>query len=298
MLRLERGVRVRRPARTRWARKSAIQSRAAVLGVGTPEAAVVGVVALTVFGPKGLAEVARNVGRTVRAFQPTIRELQRVSRDFRDTLEQELEPDNEAFSDNVSSLRSSASRADRDGSGVDESMRRKSEELAWEHSDGRLSSVDAVEQSVQSSGKGKDAVAAATAGAGAAAASSDDVEEEGVTEAMKRQPEKAAWDASEERAVTPQVSAEASSGDSESEGESDEFGVPPLASGPDERLTRPPPSEEEVLQQNAPSSSLPDLAELDRLEQYKEGNFEETTAASNQIDVRTSTGSENGGIGT
>jgi antirestriction protein len=63
-------------------------------------------------------------------------------------------------------------------------------------------------------------------------------------------------------------------------------------------LTRPPPSEEEVLQQNAPSSSLPDLAELDRLEQYKEGNFEETTAASNQIDVTTSTGSENGGIGT
>ncbi|KQK18241.1 hypothetical protein BRADI_1g39520v3 [Brachypodium distachyon] len=63
---------------------------ASLFGVGAPEALVIGVVALLVFGPKGLAEVARNLGKTLRAFQPTIRELQDVSRDFRSTLEREI----------------------------------------------------------------------------------------------------------------------------------------------------------------------------------------------------------------
>ncbi|GJN27793.1 hypothetical protein PR202_gb15844 [Eleusine coracana subsp. coracana] len=63
---------------------------ASLFGVGAPEALVIGVVALLVFGPKGLAEVARNFGKTLRAFQPTIRELQDVSREFRSTLEREI----------------------------------------------------------------------------------------------------------------------------------------------------------------------------------------------------------------
>eukprot|EP00271_Cylindrocystis_brebissonii_P004363 TRINITY_DN16011_c0_g1_i1.p1 TRINITY_DN16011_c0_g1~~TRINITY_DN16011_c0_g1_i1.p1 ORF type:complete len:354 (+),score=59.69 TRINITY_DN16011_c0_g1_i1:209-1270(+) len=63
---------------------------ASILGVGAPEALVIAVVALLVFGPKGLAEVARNLGKTLRTFQPTIRELQSVSREFRNTLEQEI----------------------------------------------------------------------------------------------------------------------------------------------------------------------------------------------------------------
>ncbi|KAL3682013.1 hypothetical protein R1sor_000035 [Riccia sorocarpa] len=46
------------------------------LGVGAPEALVIAVVALLVFGPKGLAEVARTLGRSLKAFQPTIQELQ------------------------------------------------------------------------------------------------------------------------------------------------------------------------------------------------------------------------------
>ncbi|XP_073018563.1 sec-independent protein translocase protein TATB, chloroplastic-like [Primulina eburnea] len=71
---------------------------ASLFGVGAPEALVIGVVALLVFGPKGLAEVARNLGKTLRAFQPTIRELQDVSREFKSTLEREIgldEPDNQ-----------------------------------------------------------------------------------------------------------------------------------------------------------------------------------------------------------
>ncbi|EYU25116.1 hypothetical protein ABFS82_06G031800 [Erythranthe guttata] len=63
---------------------------ASLFGVGAPEVLVIGVVALLVFGPKGLAEVARNLGQTLRAFQPTIRELQEVSREFKSTLEREI----------------------------------------------------------------------------------------------------------------------------------------------------------------------------------------------------------------
>ncbi|KAJ8623829.1 hypothetical protein MRB53_032359 [Persea americana] len=63
---------------------------ASLFGVGAPEALVIGVVALLVFGPKGLAEVARNLGKTLRAFQPTIKELQEVSREFKTTLEREI----------------------------------------------------------------------------------------------------------------------------------------------------------------------------------------------------------------
>ncbi|KAJ1384995.1 Sec-independent protein translocase protein TatA/B/E [Sesbania bispinosa] len=63
---------------------------ASLFGVGAPEALVIGVVALLVFGPKGLAEVARNLGKTLRTFQPTIRELQDVSREFKSTLEREI----------------------------------------------------------------------------------------------------------------------------------------------------------------------------------------------------------------
>ncbi|KAL3653543.1 hypothetical protein CASFOL_003224 [Castilleja foliolosa] len=63
---------------------------ASLFGVGAPEVLVIGVVALLVFGPKGLAEVARNLGKTLREFQPTIRELQEVSREFKSTLEREI----------------------------------------------------------------------------------------------------------------------------------------------------------------------------------------------------------------
>nr|ACU24087.1 unknown [Glycine max] len=63
---------------------------ASLFGVGAPEALVIGVVALLVFGPKGLAEVARNLGKTLRTFQPTIKELQDVSKEFKSTLEREI----------------------------------------------------------------------------------------------------------------------------------------------------------------------------------------------------------------
>lgn len=63
---------------------------ASFLGVGAPEAILVAVVALVVFGPKGLADAAKSVGSALRAFQPTIKEVVEVSQDLRGTLEREL----------------------------------------------------------------------------------------------------------------------------------------------------------------------------------------------------------------
>ncbi|XP_071934166.1 sec-independent protein translocase protein TATB, chloroplastic isoform X2 [Coffea arabica] len=75
---------------SRSGKRKRIGVYASLFGVGAPEVLVIGVVALLVFGPKGLAEVARNLGKTLRAFQPTIRELQDVSREFKSTLEREI----------------------------------------------------------------------------------------------------------------------------------------------------------------------------------------------------------------
>ena len=63
---------------------------AAFFGVGAPEAILVGVVALLVFGPKGLAEAVKAVGATLRTFQPAIRELASVSSELRSTLEEQI----------------------------------------------------------------------------------------------------------------------------------------------------------------------------------------------------------------
>lgn len=53
------------------------------LGIGAPEALLAGVVALLVFGPKGLAEAAKSVGSALRSFQPTIKEVISVSQELK-----------------------------------------------------------------------------------------------------------------------------------------------------------------------------------------------------------------------
>eukprot|EP00884_Botryococcus_braunii_P002872 jgi/Botrbrau1/12586/Bobra.0169s0115.1 len=64
--------------------------QASFFGVGAPEAILVGVVALVVFGPRGLAEAVKALGNTLRTFQPTIRELASVSSELRNTLEEQI----------------------------------------------------------------------------------------------------------------------------------------------------------------------------------------------------------------
>lgn len=45
---------------------------------------------MVVFGPKGLAQAARSLGDTIKAFAPTIRELTQVSTELKTTLEEEI----------------------------------------------------------------------------------------------------------------------------------------------------------------------------------------------------------------
>lgn len=62
----------------------------AFLGVGAPEAVLVGVVALILFGPKGLAQAAKSLGQGMKALAPTIRELTDISTDLKSTIEDEI----------------------------------------------------------------------------------------------------------------------------------------------------------------------------------------------------------------
>eukprot|EP00191_Tetraselmis_sp_GSL018_P001627 CAMPEP_0177604978 /NCGR_PEP_ID=MMETSP0419_2-20121207/16431_1 /TAXON_ID=582737 /ORGANISM="Tetraselmis sp., Strain GSL018" /LENGTH=206 /DNA_ID=CAMNT_0019099047 /DNA_START=326 /DNA_END=946 /DNA_ORIENTATION=+ len=70
--------------------RGTVTVQASFLGVGAPEAVMVGVVALVVFGPKGLAEAAKSLGKAARSLQPTIKELTEVSSDLKSSIEKEI----------------------------------------------------------------------------------------------------------------------------------------------------------------------------------------------------------------
>ena len=48
-----------------------------IFGVGLPEMAVIGAVALMVFGPKRLPELGRTLGKTLKGFQSASKEFER-----------------------------------------------------------------------------------------------------------------------------------------------------------------------------------------------------------------------------
>ena len=48
-----------------------------IFGVGLPEMAVIGAVALLVFGPKRLPELGKTLGKTLKGFQSASREFER-----------------------------------------------------------------------------------------------------------------------------------------------------------------------------------------------------------------------------
>jgi len=48
-----------------------------IFGVGLPEMAVIGAVALLVFGPKRLPEMGRTLGKTLEGFQSASKEFER-----------------------------------------------------------------------------------------------------------------------------------------------------------------------------------------------------------------------------
>lgn len=59
-------------------------------GVGAPEALLVGVVALVVFGPQGLIEAAKGVASTIRSVQPAIQELTQATTEIRTSITKEV----------------------------------------------------------------------------------------------------------------------------------------------------------------------------------------------------------------
>ena len=48
-----------------------------IFGVGLPEMAVIGAVALLVFGPRRLPELGRTLGKTLKGFQSASKEFER-----------------------------------------------------------------------------------------------------------------------------------------------------------------------------------------------------------------------------
>ena len=65
-----------------------------IFGVGLPEMAVIGAVALLVFGPKRLPELGRTLGQTLKGFQSASKEFEReINKAMADT--EQPESDNE-----------------------------------------------------------------------------------------------------------------------------------------------------------------------------------------------------------
>jgi len=62
-----------------------------IFGIGLPEMAVIGAVALLVFGPKRLPEFGRTLGKTLKGFQTASKEFEReISKAMADP--EELQP--------------------------------------------------------------------------------------------------------------------------------------------------------------------------------------------------------------
>ncbi len=75
-----------------------------VFGVGLPEIAVIGALALIVFGPKRLPELGRSLGKTLKGFQAASSEFEREIQKAMSTEESEVktseQPEQKSSSEN------------------------------------------------------------------------------------------------------------------------------------------------------------------------------------------------------
>ncbi len=69
-----------------------------VFGIGLPEIAVIGAIALLIFGPKRLPEFGRTLGKTLKGFQAASSEFER---EIQKAMSEEKLPDQEAVEDSV-----------------------------------------------------------------------------------------------------------------------------------------------------------------------------------------------------
>ncbi len=67
-----------------------------VFGIGLPEIAVIGALALLVFGPKRLPELGRTLGKTLKGFQAASSEFER---EVQKALEEPLPPEQDRSDD-------------------------------------------------------------------------------------------------------------------------------------------------------------------------------------------------------
>ena len=191
-----------------------MQITASVFGVGAPEALVVGVVALVVFGPRGLAEVRRHslcccvtkqavlratlqavksLGATLKTFQPTIREVLGVTQDLRNTLEEQIGLDDirREFRGQGSVPPSWSSQG---------SQLRPSSSPDWDSPTGGSSeppSLTRTAESLNGAGSSNGSVDSGSGGSSShspeASPSSSSPSHEGELEAMRKQSAAAAW---------------------------------------------------------------------------------------------------------
>ena len=69
-----------------------------VFGIGLPEMAVIGAVALLVFGPKRLPELGRTLGKTLKGFQSASKEFEReINKAMAEPEQLESEGDNDSL---------------------------------------------------------------------------------------------------------------------------------------------------------------------------------------------------------
>ena len=63
-----------------------------VFGIGLPEIAVIGALALIIFGPKRLPELGRNLGKTLKGFQTASSEFEREIQKAMNEPSEAIEP--------------------------------------------------------------------------------------------------------------------------------------------------------------------------------------------------------------
>ena len=156
-------------------RRGALQRANSLFGVGAPEALVIGVVSLLVFGPKGLADIAKQLGATLREFQPTIRELQDVSREFQDTLRDEIEKPLEEIEKPLEDAVTGATPSKRAKAAGDGALGKEDASVAFDMSAVRATGADGTDVDAVTE-EMKAAAAAAAWGASAAEDASANVE--------------------------------------------------------------------------------------------------------------------------
>ena len=69
-----------------------------IFGVGLPEMAVIGAVALLVFGPKRLPELGRTLGKTLKGFQSASKEFER---EINKAMAESEQPDDDSNQDSL-----------------------------------------------------------------------------------------------------------------------------------------------------------------------------------------------------